>query len=253
MYKDDFTPEEHTLIERLQNMPQSRLNPVIHDKIKQQLMVELENFPVSKPHLPPTSPYIILVVIIIIIVIVAIIVTFMSTRQGGLGPATSTPTSSVTKTLELHPTDTSTPSVGPSIHMIPSATINLTPDFTDTPTETPTQTLQATLIPSLTPTEDSGSVIVIEGPVTNIDGNIITIFDIEIQMDSTDRILSTLAIGDKIRVIGTVKQDNSSIIVIATEITRLDSVIPENPDNPGLPPGCKITPKGKLHCIPKKK
>ena len=72
--------------------------------------------------------------------------------------------------------------------------------------------------------------IVIEGPVENININIITIFDTEIEVDIDDPILNIIQIGDVIRVEGDLVDDSDTIIIIAINIIIIDIDIFINDD-----------------------
>lgn len=92
--------------------------------------------------------------------------------------------------------------------------------------------------------DDSGVIIIIEGPIKKIDGNIIIIFDIEIEVDPNDPIIRTIRVGDIIRVEGDLRGDGDTIIIIAVTIIIIDVdiIIIGPPGNPIIvPPGCKIT------------
>ncbi|MCB9452938.1 MAG: hypothetical protein H6672_15970 [Anaerolineaceae bacterium] len=80
---------------------------------------------------------------------------------------------------------------------------------------TPEVTLEVTVVPG----EDSGAIIIIiEGPVQAININIITIYNINIQLDPDDPILTVIQIGDVIRVSGQVVQSGTTIVIVAINI-----------------------------------
>jgi hypothetical protein len=108
------------------------------------------------------------------------------------------------------------------------------------------------------PTPNTPVTIVIEGPVEAINVNVITIFDIDIEVEPADPILTEIHIGDHIRVEGNPTNRGDTIIIVAVNITIVNVVLVENnPDviivNPGLPDGCKITKKGHIKCTKKSK
>jgi len=90
-------------------------------------------------------------------------------------------------------------------------------------------------------------IIVIEGPVTEINVNIITIYNIQIEVDPDDPILTIIQIGDEIRVSGElVDNDTTVIVLVAITIIIVDVDIfisddgdiwrdPENCSNPPPP------------------
>lgn len=101
--------------------------------------------------------------------------------------------------------------------------------------------------------DDSGVIIIIEGPIKKIDGNIIIIFDIEIEVDPNDPIIRTIRVGDTIRIEGDLKGDGDRIIIIAVTIIviDIDIIIIGPPGQPIIiPGGCKLTGfgKGSIKC-----
>jgi hypothetical protein len=92
--------------------------------------------------------------------------------------------------------------------------------------------------------DDDGPIIVIEGPIEEIDVNIITIFDIDIEVDVNDPILRNIRIGDVIRVEGDMTGDGTTIVIVAVTIVivDIDIVVVGAPSGPiFVPHGCKIT------------
>lgn len=126
-------------------------------------------------------------------------------------------------------------------------------DHTNTVTVTAAyedQTITATDTASYRPADeddDSDVIIVIEGPVEEININIITIFGIEIEVDPDDPILGQLQIGDTVYIEGDLLGDGDVIIVVAVTIIVIDiDIFVFQPDTPPaipfvVPPGCKIT------------
>ncbi len=120
----------------------------------------------------------------------------------------------------------------------------------DAPTPTPTpaaeQTPEAT--PELTPeataeatpgSDDDGDdddlpvIIVIEGPVQAINVNIITIYNINIEVSVDDPILTIIKIGDIVRVEGEIvgDDDDSTIVIIAVTIIIINVEVFINDDS----------------------
>ncbi len=64
--------------------------------------------------------------------------------------------------------------------------------------------------------------IVVEGPVENTNVNIITIFDIDIEVNIDDPILNIIQIGDVIRVEGDLVDNADTIIIVAINIIIID-------------------------------
>lgn len=128
-----------------------------------------------------------------------------------------------------------------------------------TPEPVATATVEPT--PEITPddtdddTVDGIPIIVIEGPVEAISVNFITIFDIDIEVDPTDPVLTQIRIGDTVRVEGESSFNNNTIVIIAVNITIVQTtiVVINNPSPgvvyiPSLPPSCKRNKSGKVSC-----
>ncbi|MBI5667041.1 MAG: hypothetical protein HZC41_03465 [Chloroflexi bacterium] len=99
------------------------------------------------------------------------------------------------------------------------------PTATPTPTGTPptaTPTPTGTLTPEAT---DDGLpvIIVVEGPVKEININIITIYNIKIEVDVNDPILTVIRVGDYIRVEGNVVSTGATIVIVAINIIIVDT------------------------------
>lgn len=70
--------------------------------------------------------------------------------------------------------------------------------------------------------DDDKVIIIIEGPIKEIKGNIIVIYDIEIEVDSDDPILTVIRIGDIIRIEGEDDGSDGKIVIIAIIIVIID-------------------------------
>jgi hypothetical protein len=110
--------------------------------------------------------------------------------------------------------------------------INSTPEATQSPeaTQTPevTETPEGTETPEATDDNDDDDLpitIVIQGPVQSININIITIYNITIQLDPNDPILQTLQVGDDVDVQGNVQQNGTTIIVVVVNITYVNITV----------------------------
>jgi hypothetical protein len=97
------------------------------------------------------------------------------------------------------------------------ATLTPTPEATSesTPEATPESTPEAT--PESTAQPGSPVIIVIEGPVQVINVNIITIYNINIQLDPNDPNLKIIQVGDIVHIEG-IPQGNGNIIIIAVTV-----------------------------------
>lgn len=106
---------------------------------------------------------------------------------------------------------------------VPTPTPTLTP--TPGPSATPPAGASPTPIATTLPT-----IIVIEGPVQAINVNIITIYNINIQIDANDPILAQIHVGDFVRVEGSTITGTTSFVVVAVNIyiVNADVVITNN-------------------------
>ncbi len=113
-----------------------------------------------------------------------------------------------------------------TVNCLLPATITPTPEATSesTPQVTPEATLEAT--PEATSTPDVPVIIVIEGPVQVINVNIITIYNINIQLADDDPNLHIIQVGDLVHIEGTpqgsVVSSNITIVAITVIIINVD-------------------------------
>jgi hypothetical protein len=186
---DQFTPQEQLLIQRLQRAPQPELNQAVFEAIRLRVLDALDAPPVPAP---PALPAPTIIVAVVIVVIAAIIIAVVASQQ-----------------------NSSTPLV------VPSAT----PVMTESPT--PTVTITPTPLPTLTPLATVKNITVIEGAVEVIDGNVVTIFGVEVQVAPDDPLLNTIQIGDVIRVEG----NTDGVVVLATTIIHVNIDVTVNPSS----------------------
>lgn len=187
---DQFTPQEQFLIERLRRAPQPELNQAVFEAIRLRVLDALDAPPAPAPQ--PALPAPIIIIAVVIVVIAAIFIAVVASQQNA-----STPLA------------------------VPSAT----PVMTESPT--PTVTLTPTPLPTLTPLATVENITVIEGAVEAIDGNVITIFGVEVQVAPDDPLLDTIQIGDVIRVEG----NTDGVVVVATTIIHVNIDVTVNPSS----------------------
>lgn len=160
---------------------------------------------------------------------------------GILPGAPSTPTS---------PAETSpTP---PESAVTPTTVISATATTTN-PTVTSTAAISdtaSTPAPNPTPLPD---IVVIEGPVENINLNIITISNTKVEVNINDPILTSIKLGDVLHLEGKPVIINNILIVKAINVVVVENnvIIIDNGAEP-VPPGCKVTKKGHVKCSQKK-
>lgn len=123
-----------------------------------------------------------------------------------------------------------TPTTSDGRLIVVAVVIVVVVDADATPSATPPGTPVATPTATATPNDDDDDLpitIVIEGPVTAININIITIYDIDVRVDDDDPILRVIQIGDVIRVEGDVVDEGGIIVIVAINIifVNVDVVI----------------------------
>lgn len=238
MQNEPFTPEEQVLINRLKDAPKPSLRPHARDAIRAQLFAELDAplKPFWKTTAGMMSIGVVTTVIIIVIVIIGISVAGGDDESPTVNPIvpSQTPmieTTTPTVELTITPENTSTATPSPSI----TSTMEVT---AVSPTPQPTPTVAA---------NTGGPIMVIEGPISAINLNTITIFDMTIQVDPNDPILVQLQVGDRVRIDGQTTVEGNTIIIVAVNITIINTQIIVEPSG-GLPANCKITRNGRITC-----
>jgi len=114
-------------------------------------------------------------------------------------------------------------SLGVVLDAYNSGQLTVNCNLTATPEATPEMTPEAT--PEATPDPDDDDLpitIVIEGPVTAININIITIYNINIELDEDDPNLTIIQIGDIVRVEGDTEDMDGTIVIIVINITIIN-------------------------------
>jgi hypothetical protein len=129
-------------------------------------------------------------------------------------------------TITQTPTASPTVTVEPTLTLLPTTAVPVvisSPVLTETlsPTLTPTPTVQLVISPTVSPTASGNTIIVVEGPVQAINVNIITIYNIQIQVDPNDPILKTISIGDNLHVEGNTVSGTPQITVVAITVVSV--------------------------------
>lgn len=196
---EQFTSQEQSLIQRLQNAPQPSLSQSSLDVMRLRILNAMDAPPLPAPRSLPilTTPVITAGVVIIVIVVIIIlnaagVFTPKSTPEPTLVPATATATTTVTPT----------PSPTTSATTAPEATPEVTPEVTDS------------------------AVIVIEGVIEQIEGNVITVYGLPIQVNPSDPILTVIQVGDVIRIEG----DTAGSTITIISISVVNAEVNVNPE-----------------------
>jgi hypothetical protein len=234
MNDEHLTLEEKVLTQRLRSLSPHPLRASARAAIREQMMsefrVQIDAPPYWQPvvHRPNTRHTTLLRTAGLVAALgIAVAVFFLQnwTRQTAststavpatdLQPITLVPTS--TPTLTPMPENTPTPEVQQIIPATPLP-FTLVPSNTFTPTATPTTPLNATEAPTAWQTIPSGSgIVVVEGPVSAINGNRVTIYSFVVEVAPQDPLLAALAVGDTVHVEGSLTPAG---VMIASTIGR---------------------------------
>ncbi|MFN8372396.1 MAG: hypothetical protein U0694_05915 [Anaerolineae bacterium] len=129
---------------------------------------------------------------------------------------TSTPTASASPTSTLTSTSTASASPTPTSSRTHTATAMVTNTLRPSATPSMTPTPSATATVSRTPTPQVISVI-IQGPIAEMDNNVLTIYGIEVIVPIDNLVLPNLRVGDVVYVEG-YYEDGTVIAVIVTPV-----------------------------------
>lgn len=234
------------------------LNPEAKARIRAQMLNAYQQQMADSSAAPRRIPVKGMIVVGILIVITVILIQTVIRDPQETAPPSSTPEPTLTYTVTPLP-DTPTPLeamvITPTV-ATPTLTTTASATFTLTFTATSTVVteLPATPLPveATTPAESMlPTTLTIEGPITAINGSIITVFDIHIAVEPNNPALASLQIGDMVRVEGEISGD-TTVIVAVNIIVYTDPVIIDQPGapsvSPGLPAGCRVTGRGRIRC-----
>jgi hypothetical protein len=230
----DFNPQEQGLINRLANAPQPSLNPAAFELIRARMLDAMDQPIPDAPDpgqirpqggLTITQVAILGLVIAAAIVVILVIVVIISAPKPiqtpvSTVPSTTIPTLAVTVTPLPQVIATLADTAMPTQTALPEPTQTLTPEVT--PDSIPEATPEITSTPTLEP------VIVVEGPVQNIEGNVVTIFGIEIILNPDDPLLNVIEVGDVLHVEADYATDTTLIIAVTVE--PVSNEVNTNPD-----------------------
>ena len=154
-----------------------------------------------------------------------------------LSPTPETPTATPTTTPTLDPSITPTVTPPPTVTTMPlpddeGCVINLVASrpasiaakrpalVSQDATATPVPPTATTTAPDVT--INNNVIIVVDGPVEEINVNIITIYDIDIALNPADPLLTVIQLGDVIHVEGEVDDDCPTLVILAVTIIIID-------------------------------
>jgi hypothetical protein len=213
MNEPEFTPQEQDLINRLANAPQPGLPPDAFDAIRAR-MLDAMDMPTVYPgrRLPgrslPISAPLLALAAAALVVVVGIVAIFNRPA------ATMTPTSLPTFTNQP-------PTVTPPVVIAPTQSVPVEPTQ-------PTQAATTEVAPPSTLTPTLESVIVVEGPVEAINGDIVTIYGIDIALNPDDPLLTVIEVGDVLHV--EANYDTTATIIVAVTAEPVSENVNVNPD-----------------------
>lgn len=213
---NQLPPEEQNLIRAIQAVPKPKLDPAVRDAIRERMVSEFRAVNLGKqPHSPSIRPRFAMqlsavLVATVMLVIIGLVIAQIGNQNPGLG------TSTVTASSE------SQVAVVPSVTLastVEGATVTATATSESVPSVIPTISPATAVTPSNTPPPQTQEVIVnIEGPVTNISNNIVSIYDFNIAVEPQHPILQVIDVGDIVRVQGVLGSDNTVVATIISNI-----------------------------------
>jgi hypothetical protein len=209
----------------LANTPKPALSPEALTRIQTQVLAAHGAHPLPKPASRPFAPRLPVLVGGAAAVVMIVVVMLINGRTPGVVVPASTATS---QPIAL-PTAAST--LSPTLTIMSTETPFLTVAATPAPpTSTATQAASETSLPdvpatfsvTLTPTELPVS-LVLEGPVEAINGNVVTVYGVEVEFPPDAPILSVLQVGDRVRVEGGTV--SSTIVAVNTTVENADVAV----------------------------
>ncbi len=211
MNDSEFSPREQELINRLANAPQSDLSPDAFEAIRARMLEGLDTLPIE--NIPRRSGRTLMstsvMAAVAAVLVVAIGITALLLNQ----PPVISPTPIITTP--------STFTVVPSTATLP---IEITVTHT---TPIPIQMITPEVTPEISLTPTLESIIVVEGPVQAINANIITIYGIDITLNSDDPLLAVLVVGDVLHIEAT--YDTTATVIVAVTIEAVTNEVNVNP------------------------
>jgi hypothetical protein len=227
MTEDQLSPEEQEIVRQIQSTSKPKLDATVRDAIRQRMVTEFRAVTVSEPPHPRplrlrlTLQWAATLVAVMLIAVIGLLV--IQSGNQNVSPIVET------STLSLSPDN--------QVAVVPSATLPLTVSgataivtpvpspVTELAPNIPATTLVATqaVMPS-TPTETPEKVVNIEGPVTSIVNNIVTIYGFNIQVAPQHPILQVIDVGDIVRVQGVLDSSGEVIASVVSNIPVVTSV-----------------------------
>jgi hypothetical protein len=218
MTDEQFTPEEQDLIRRLREEIEPQIDPAARHAIRERMIAEFRTL-IAQPPAPEPRPLFrpAPVLAAAAALVLAAVVVAQITRQPTQTSETLTPQTQIVVVLS----DTAQPGVTPeSPTRTPKpATPTRTPTLVP-PTVTVVPLPSATNTPTITVTQEMA--IIVEGPISAIHDNVLTVYDLSVEVAPGHPILSLLEVGDFVRVEGVYE---SGGVVIADVVSNMDEIM----------------------------
>ncbi|MDX2139932.1 MAG: hypothetical protein SF123_17735 [Chloroflexota bacterium] len=205
----NYTPEEQAIIDGLRNLSRPELPAETVDSVRVKVIDALDLPPAPAPD-SSTLPPMVWISIALLVAGSLLAGIALLPRQSATAPE---PT--ITMAMDaLNDTPTATATSTDAILGVHTPTLVSTDGILDVRTSTPT----ATSVPT-----DAPRRLVIEGPVSAIDGTRVTIYTTTITLRADDPVLATLSPGDRLRVV-CVDDDGDPTVVTAVEFSIIMTI-----------------------------
>ncbi len=219
MTDEQFTPDELKVIEALQAPPRPKIDPARAQAIHQQLLHELRTSPRPSGRRPLSRRWIIQAAVGLAAaaaIIVLVITQGVNQPAAALGTLIPPPPTNQVAVLPSATATTGTaaliPTATPTVQFEPSSTPTINPTVTImTLTPVPTQ-------PEAVVTASAAALVIIEGQVSDIEGDQITINGFTIQVAPDHPILKMIEVGDNLHVEGDLGAQG---LIVPTVISNL--------------------------------
>lgn len=216
MMDNQLPPEEQNVVREIQAVSKLKLDPSVRDAIRERMISEFRAVNLAKqPHPPSTHPRFSMqigaaLVAAVVLVITGLVITQLGNQNPNLGTATLTASSGSQVAV------VSSATVAASIE---GATVTATATSETVPSVIPTVAPATTTAPMNTPLSSTQEVVVnIEGPITSIANNIVSIYDFSIEIEPQHPILQVIDIGDVVRIQGVLGSDNKVVANVVSNI-----------------------------------
>ena len=221
MIEDQLTPQEQKLVQQIQATAKPELAASVREAIRQQMLSEFRTVVVlGQPQPPAARPRLHLyrglaLAAAAVIIMVSLVMIRGDNPTAGQTTATASITVSPEGQIAVVPSATAvdTVVVEPSTVVV---TVMPSP-VAETPGSIPATTLPivpTSISPVYNPTIELETSIVVEGPITSLNNNIVTIYGFNIEVEAQHPILKVIDVGDVVRVQGAF--DSSGRLIAST-------------------------------------